>query len=82
MKDLHYSTVPASSYAREVDFSAPKNASNNETLLSRNSRRDGCDSSQFKCENGECIESLQLCDGSADCKDRSDETEEICKDKK
>ncbi|XP_076646900.1 coagulation factor VII [Halictus rubicundus] len=33
-----------------------------------------CGVEQFQCKNGECIQSVLLCDGRADCKDKSDET--------
>lgn len=34
--------------------------------------------SQFRCRNGECIESELLCDGKANCSDQSDETQVEC----
>ncbi|XP_012281536.1 modular serine protease-like isoform X2 [Orussus abietinus] len=40
--------------------------------------RSNCNSLQFSCKNGECIDSDRLCDGRADCRDRSDETSEEC----
>ncbi|XP_024942537.1 modular serine protease isoform X2 [Cephus cinctus] len=33
---------------------------------------------KFVCQNGECIASELLCDGQADCKDGSDETQAAC----
>jgi len=32
----------------------------------------------FSCKNGECIDSLSICDGHADCSDKSDETQSLC----
>ncbi|XP_025198052.1 modular serine protease-like isoform X2 [Melanaphis sacchari] len=32
----------------------------------------------FKCTNGQCIDSLSICDGLADCSDQSDETQSLC----
>uniref|UniRef100_U5EPN9 Putative modular serine protease n=1 Tax=Corethrella appendiculata TaxID=1370023 RepID=U5EPN9_9DIPT len=33
---------------------------------------------EWKCTNGQCIESHQLCDGAVNCMDRSDETAAAC----
>lgn len=33
---------------------------------------------QFKCDSGDCIREDLVCDGHADCKDRSDETSIVC----
>ncbi|KAL6262702.1 hypothetical protein P5V15_005494 [Pogonomyrmex californicus] len=38
-----------------------------------------CGPENFLCNNGECLEGGLLCDGKADCKDSSDETEARCK---
>ncbi|XP_043524495.1 modular serine protease-like isoform X1 [Frieseomelitta varia] len=37
-----------------------------------------CGTEKFQCKNGDCIKSELLCDGSADCKDKSDETVVEC----
>ncbi|XP_050054368.1 modular serine protease-like [Aphis gossypii] len=37
-----------------------------------------CSVDMFSCENGECIDSLLICDGLADCSDKSDETQNVC----
>ncbi|KAH8358574.1 hypothetical protein KR093_000879 [Drosophila rubida] len=38
-----------------------------------------CEEKQFRCNSGECIPTRFVCDGSADCKDQSDEQLEQCK---
>ena len=37
----------------------------------------GCDSTEFTCDNGDCIPQNYECDGISDCDDKSDE--ENCK---
>ncbi|XP_050526640.1 modular serine protease-like isoform X15 [Daktulosphaira vitifoliae] len=37
-----------------------------------------CESTQFQCDSGECIDRHFLCDGTANCQDRTDETRKIC----
>ena len=38
-----------------------------------------CDVTEFMCNNGKCVPSLNLCNGVDDCGDGSDETDEVCK---
>lgn len=35
-------------------------------------------SNEFQCLSGECIANSKLCDGTNDCKDESDEDQDIC----
>ncbi|XP_050526631.1 modular serine protease-like isoform X6 [Daktulosphaira vitifoliae] len=37
-----------------------------------------CQSKQFQCDSGECIDSFFVCDGTADCQDGTDETRKSC----
>ncbi|CAD6239024.1 GSCOCT00008609001.2-RA-CDS [Cotesia congregata] len=37
-----------------------------------------CGVNQFKCNSGQCIDDIVVCDGSPDCSDRSDETSATC----
>ena len=37
-----------------------------------------CDSSQFRCSDGQCIRASRKCNGDGDCSDGSDETTEVC----
>ncbi|CAL1673906.1 unnamed protein product [Lasius platythorax] len=37
-----------------------------------------CRASQFTCDNGQCIQSTDVCDGTRDCADGSDETSARC----
>lgn len=39
----------------------------------------GCGSNEFRCTNGDCIPSIDKCDGAVNCADDSDETFEICR---
>lgn len=32
----------------------------------------------FKCSNEECVDPASICDGFADCSDKSDETQNLC----
>ncbi|XP_076299371.1 clotting factor C [Lasioglossum baleicum] len=41
-------------------------------------QRSQCGVEKFQCKNGECIQSILLCDGRADCRDKSDETTTEC----
>lgn len=38
----------------------------------------GCSSGMMECKNEGCVEQRQVCDGSDDCGDRSDEDETVC----
>nr|XP_033343118.1 modular serine protease-like isoform X1 [Megalopta genalis]XP_033343119.1 modular serine protease-like isoform X2 [Megalopta genalis] len=40
--------------------------------------KSSCGMEKFQCKNGDCIESILLCDGEANCKDKSDETVAEC----
>ena len=42
-----------------------------EQVLLRN--RDSCPMNEVRCSSGECIDGSFLCDGKADCRDKSDE---------
>ncbi|XP_062126111.1 low-density lipoprotein receptor-like isoform X5 [Drosophila sulfurigaster albostrigata] len=44
-----------------------------------NSMPNYCEEKQFRCNSGECISVRFVCDGTADCKDQSDEQREQCK---
>ncbi|KAL0116520.1 hypothetical protein PUN28_009883 [Cardiocondyla obscurior] len=37
-----------------------------------------CPKFEFRCNNGQCIDNTMVCDGAKDCKDASEETEDIC----
>lgn len=32
----------------------------------------------FSCKNGQCVDLLLICDGLADCLDKSDEIQSLC----
>ena len=38
----------------------------------------GCPQDEFRCASGECIPSSYTCDGERDCRDWTDESEDIC----
>ncbi|XP_050529012.1 modular serine protease-like [Daktulosphaira vitifoliae] len=38
----------------------------------------GCTSNEFQCTSGKCIDSISICDGTADCSDGTDETRALC----
>lgn len=37
--------------------------------------RTGCDSDQFRCRNGDCVNGNAQCNGYTECQDGSDETD-------
>ncbi|KAL2725222.1 modular serine protease-like [Vespula squamosa] len=41
-------------------------------------QRRKCGIEKFQCDNGDCIRNEFLCDGQANCKDQSDETQSAC----
>ncbi|XP_049939063.1 modular serine protease-like [Schistocerca serialis cubense] len=49
-----------------------------ENSVSRVKRQD-CGTQNFQCQNGECIEHFKICDGTADCSDKSDENKVTCR---
>ncbi|XP_046827834.1 modular serine protease-like, partial [Vespa crabro] len=46
-------------------------------IVSTQQRRN-CGIENFQCDNGDCIANEFLCDGQANCKDQSDETQSVC----
>lgn len=36
----------------------------------------------YRCPLGECISKDRLCDGKSDCRDKSDEREDLCRERK
>ncbi|XP_047004442.1 modular serine protease-like [Schistocerca americana] len=49
-----------------------------ENSMSRVKRQD-CGPQYFRCQNGKCIRNFKVCDGAADCSDKSDESKVTCK---
>ncbi|XP_047121969.1 modular serine protease-like [Schistocerca piceifrons] len=49
-----------------------------ENSVSRVKRQD-CGPQYFRCQNGKCIRNFKVCDGAADCSDKSDESKVTCK---
>ncbi|VDL69323.1 unnamed protein product [Nippostrongylus brasiliensis] len=41
-------------------------------------RPDRCEESSFRCRSGQCIPSSWICNGIADCSDRTDEEKQMC----
>lgn len=52
--------------------------SQNNNNRNENNNQIRCRSNQFPCDNGQCINSIDVCDGRKDCADGSDETFARC----
>lgn len=48
------------------------------SIIVTRAQRSKCGPERFECRNGDCISGELLCDGRADCRDGSDETETQC----
>ncbi|XP_073997613.1 modular serine protease-like [Rhodnius prolixus] len=44
----------------------------------RFTRQTRCLGDQFRCKNGQCVESFAVCDGETNCRDGTDETQAVC----
>ena len=44
-----------------------------DNVVSRELEEGSCEESEFHCSSGECLDIGKLCNGSPDCRDRSDE---------
>ncbi|XP_071556851.1 modular serine protease [Temnothorax nylanderi] len=73
-RDLVCNGVP--NCADNSDETQPQclNTTNGQT--ERPGRR--CRENEFKCDNGQCISSTAVCDGTRNCADGSDETSKLC----
>ncbi|XP_075222698.1 modular serine protease-like isoform X2 [Lycorma delicatula] len=54
-------------------YNIPLNANESQRI-----KRQICDKDSFTCRDGSCISSFDVCDGKADCRDKSDESHSVC----